>query len=198
MTIAEYSDDAFSGWSNHKTMYELNKHYGWSKFIIVVPSIAIREGVYKSFQTTQGHFAEKYGKKIRFFIYNFSQLTGIDRFAKGLQSEIAEAVADRPKAVTVELFKGKIIKDDHGNEQTIDMATAQAIQFDMIVNGYSETEGIKDFLPCRKWRDEGNFIERSSSFRRIYDKRIVFCLWIGYENLCESWSKIRFDWEAGR
>lgn len=64
-----------------KTMYELNKHYGWSKFIVVVPSIAIREGVYKSFQVTQEHFAEEYGKKIRFFIYNSSQLTEIDRFA---------------------------------------------------------------------------------------------------------------------
>ena len=63
------------------TMYELNKHYGWSKFIVVVPSIAIREGVYKSFQVTQDHFAEEYGKKIRFFIYNSAQLTEIDRFA---------------------------------------------------------------------------------------------------------------------
>ena len=64
-----------------KTMYELNRAYGWSKFIIVVPSIAIREGVYKSFEMTQEHFAEEYGKKIRFFIYNSAQLTEIDRFA---------------------------------------------------------------------------------------------------------------------
>lgn len=64
-----------------KTMYELNRAYGWSKFIVVVPSIAIREGVYKSFQMTQEHFAEEYGKKIRFFIYNSAQLTEIDRFA---------------------------------------------------------------------------------------------------------------------
>lgn len=64
-----------------KTMYELNKRYGWSKFIIVVPSVAIREGVYKSFQMTEEHFAEDYGKKIRFFIYNSAQLTEIDRFA---------------------------------------------------------------------------------------------------------------------
>ncbi|NLV84077.1 MAG: DEAD/DEAH box helicase family protein, partial [Spirochaetales bacterium] len=64
-----------------KTMYELNKRYGWSKFIIVVPSVAIREGVYKSFQMTEEHFAEDYGKKIRYFIYNSSQLTEIDRFA---------------------------------------------------------------------------------------------------------------------
>ena len=64
-----------------KTMYELNKRYGWSKFIVVVPSVAIREGVYKSFQITEDHFVEEYGKKIRYFIYNSSQLTEIDRFA---------------------------------------------------------------------------------------------------------------------
>lgn len=64
-----------------KTIYELNKLYGWSKFIIVVPSIAIREGVYKSFEVTQDHFAEEYGKKIHFFIYNSSQLAEINQFA---------------------------------------------------------------------------------------------------------------------
>lgn len=64
-----------------KTMYELNRAYGWCKFIVVVPSIAIREGVYKSFQVTQEHFAEEYGKKVRFFIYNSAQLNEIDRFA---------------------------------------------------------------------------------------------------------------------
>lgn len=64
-----------------KTMYELNKRYGWRKFIVVVPSVAIREGVYKSFQMTEEHFAEDYGKKIRYFIYNSTQLTEIDRFA---------------------------------------------------------------------------------------------------------------------
>jgi type III restriction enzyme len=46
-----------------KTMYELNKRYGWSKFIIVVPSVAIREGVYKFFQITEEHFAEEYGRR---------------------------------------------------------------------------------------------------------------------------------------
>ena len=64
-----------------KTMYELNKHYGWSKFVVVVPSIAIREGVYKSFQVTQEHFAEEYGKQIRFFIYSSKNLEEIATFA---------------------------------------------------------------------------------------------------------------------
>ena len=64
-----------------KTMYELNARYGWSKFIIVVPSVAIREGVYSSLQSTQKHFAEEYGKKIRFFIYSSDRLAEVDRFA---------------------------------------------------------------------------------------------------------------------
>ena len=64
-----------------KTMYELNKRYGWSKFIVVVPSVAIREGVNKAFEITQEHFTEEYNKKIRFFIYNSAQLAEIDRFA---------------------------------------------------------------------------------------------------------------------
>ena len=53
-----------------KTMFELNKHYGWNKFIVVVPSIAIREGVWKSFSSMEEHFMEHYGKKARFFIYD--------------------------------------------------------------------------------------------------------------------------------
>ena len=64
-----------------KTMYELNKRYGWCKFIIVVPSIAIREGVQKSFETMQEHFAIEYGKRIQFFVYNSKQLSKIDSFA---------------------------------------------------------------------------------------------------------------------
>ena len=64
-----------------KTMYELNKHYGWSKFIIVVPSIAIREGVYKSLEIMSDHFADEYQKRIRYFIYKSEQLHKIDAFA---------------------------------------------------------------------------------------------------------------------
>lgn len=64
-----------------KTMYELNQKYGWSKFIVVVPSIAIREGVKKSFEVTQDHFMEQYHKKIRFFVYNSSNLNQLDSFS---------------------------------------------------------------------------------------------------------------------
>lgn len=64
-----------------KTMYELNKKYGWSKFIIVVPSVAIREGVKKSLEMTEDHFMEQYNKKIRYFIYDSSNLHQLDSFS---------------------------------------------------------------------------------------------------------------------
>lgn len=65
-----------------KTMFELNKQYGWSKFIIVVPSIAIREGVAKSFRMLEDHFMEYYGKKARWFVYNSSNLNQLDQFSQ--------------------------------------------------------------------------------------------------------------------
>lgn len=64
-----------------KTMFELHKRYGWSKFIVVVPSIAIREGVKKSFEMTQDHFMDTYGEKARFFIYDSKRLTDLDTFS---------------------------------------------------------------------------------------------------------------------
>lgn len=64
-----------------KTIFEMNKRYGWSKFIIVVPSIAIREGAKKSFEITADHFLEMYGKRARFFIYNSKQLHNLESFS---------------------------------------------------------------------------------------------------------------------
>lgn len=64
-----------------KTMYELNRVYGWTKFIVVVPSVAIREGVKKSFEMTEEHFQEIYGKKIRYFVYDSKNLQLIDSYS---------------------------------------------------------------------------------------------------------------------
>lgn len=74
-----------------RTIFELNKQYGWSKFIIMVPSIAIREWVYKSLKITASHFQDIYGKKIRFFIYdtkNSSNLSNIKNFAESSNIEV--------------------------------------------------------------------------------------------------------------
>ena len=65
-----------------KTMFELNKRYGWNKFIVVVPSIAIREGVKKSFSMLEDHFMEAYGKKARYFVYSSGNLTQLDSYSQ--------------------------------------------------------------------------------------------------------------------
>lgn len=64
-----------------KTIFEMNKRYGWCKFIIIVPSIAIREGVYKTLQITAEHFSETYSKKARFFIYNSQRPNELESFS---------------------------------------------------------------------------------------------------------------------
>ena len=74
-----------------KSMFELNRLYGWSKFIIIVPSIAIREGVLKSLEITADHFQEIYGQKLRFFAYdtkNKSNLVNIKKFAQSGEIEV--------------------------------------------------------------------------------------------------------------
>ncbi len=71
-----------------KTMFELNKRYGWTKFIVVVPSIAIREGVYKSFTMLEDHFMEQYGKKARYFIYNSNSLSDLDDFSSSASIQV--------------------------------------------------------------------------------------------------------------
>ena len=64
-----------------ETIFELNRRYGWSKFIIMVPSVAIREGVAKSLEITERHFFERFGKKIWWFVYNSNRLNDLDTFA---------------------------------------------------------------------------------------------------------------------
>ena len=119
-----------------KTMFELNKKYGWSKFIVVVPSIAIREGVKKSFEITADHFMEYYGKKARFFIYNSSNLNQLDNFSSssGINVMIINTqafAASMNEAKNVEGRKGdaaaRIIyskRDEFGSRRPIDVIAA--------------------------------------------------------------------------
>jgi len=64
-----------------RTCFELNRQYGWNKFIIVVPSVAIREGVYQSIELTREHFKEEYAKQVKSFIYNSKDLTNLESFS---------------------------------------------------------------------------------------------------------------------
>lgn len=139
-----------------KTMYELNRAYGWSKFIVVVPSIAIREGVYKSFQVTQEHFAEEYGKKIRFFIYNSAQLTEIDHFAsdKSINVMIINSQAFNAKGKDARRIYMKL--DDFRSRRPIDIIAKTnpilIIDEPQSVEGKQTKENLKQFNPLMTLR----------------------------------------------
>lgn len=134
-----------------KTMFELNKHYGWSKFIVVVPSVAIREGVYKSFEMTQEHFAEEYGKKIRFFIYNSAQLTEIDRFASdnSINVMIINSQAFNAKGKDARRIYMKL--DEFRSRRPIDIIAKTnpilIIDEPQSVEGKQTKERLKEFQP---------------------------------------------------
>ena len=167
-----------------KTMYELNKHYGWSKFIIVVPSIAIREGVYKSFEVTQEHFAEEYGKKIRFFIYNSTQLTEIDRFASdsSINVMIINSQAFNARGKDARRIYMKL--DEFRSRRPIDIIAKTnpilIIDEPQSVEGKQTKERLKEFNPLMTLRysathkDDSiyNMIYRLDAME-AYNKRLV-------------------------
>ena len=167
-----------------KTMYELNKHYGWSKFIVVVPSIAIREGVYKSFQVTQEHFAEEYGKKIRFFIYNSSQLTEIDRFASdsSINVMIINSQAFNAKGKDARRIYMKL--DEFRSRRPIDIIAKTnpilIIDEPQSVEGAQTKERLKEFCPLLTLRYSAthkadsiyNMVYRLDAME-AYNKRLV-------------------------
>ena len=113
-----------------KTMFELNKRYGWTKFIVVVPSIAIREGVKKSFDITQDHFMELYGKKARYFVYKSDNLNQIDTYS---QSADISVMIINTQAFNTSMKEGaknkyaRIIydpRDEFGSRKPIDVIAA--------------------------------------------------------------------------
>ncbi len=167
-----------------KTMYELNKHYGWSKFIVVVPSIAIREGVYKSFQVTQEHFAEEYGKKVRFFIYNSAQLTEIDRFASdnSICAMIINSQAFNARGKDARRISMKL--DEFRSRRPIDIIAKTnpilIIDEPQSVEGKQTKENLKQFNPLLTLRYSAthksdsiyNMVYRLDAME-AYNKRLV-------------------------
>lgn len=167
-----------------KTMYELNKRYGWSKYIVVVPSVAIREGVYKTFQVTQEHFAEEYGKKIRFFIYNSKQLTEIDRFASdsSINVMIINSQAFNAKGKDARRISMKL--DEFRSRRPIDIIARTnpivIIDEPQSVEGKQTKERLKEFNPLMTLRYSAthksdsiyNMVYRLDAME-AYNKRLV-------------------------
>ena len=134
-----------------KTMFELNKQYGWSKFIVVVPSIAIREGVQKSFQMMQDHFMEQYGKKARFFVYNSKNLTDIDNFSSSADLSVMIINVQAFNARGKDARRIRMELDEFGSRKPIDVIQANRpiviLDEPQKMGGEKTQESLKEFNP---------------------------------------------------
>lgn len=134
-----------------KTMFELNRQYGWSKFIVVVPSIAIREGVQKSFQMMQDHFMEQYGKKARFFVYNSKNLTDIDNFSSSADLSVMIINVQAFNARGKDARRIRMELDEFGSRKPIDVIQANRpiviLDEPQKMGGEKTQESLKEFNP---------------------------------------------------
>lgn len=134
-----------------KTMFEAQKRYGWSKFIVVVPSIAIREGVLKSFQITAEHFMEEYRKKARFFIYNSKQLHQLESFSSdgGINVMVINVQAFNSRGQDARRIYEEL--DDFQSRKPIDVIAANRpiliLDEPQKMEGAATTESLKRFKP---------------------------------------------------
>ena len=140
-----------------KTMFELNKKYGWSKFIVVVPSIAIREGVIKTFEITEQHFHEYYGKKARPFPYNSKKLQDIEAFSSNIDINVMiinmQAFNSFDENNKRDKAARKIydVRDDFGSRRPIDVIKANRpiliLDEPQKMTGAKTQQALKNFNP---------------------------------------------------
>ena len=134
-----------------KTMFELNKLYGWSKFIVVVPSIAIREGVQKSFEMMQDHFMEQYGEKVRSFVYNSKNLTDIDSFSSSADLSVMIINVQAFNARGKDARRIRMELDEFGSRKPIDVIQANRpiviLDEPQKMGGDKTQESLKEFNP---------------------------------------------------
>ncbi|MBD1263167.1 DEAD/DEAH box helicase family protein [Maribacter polysiphoniae] len=165
-----------------RTMYELHKKYGWSKFIVIVPSIAIREGAYKSFQVTQDHFQELYGHKINPFIYNSGRPQDIENFASDsrisvmiINTQAFNARGKDARRIYQEL-------DQFGTRRPIEIIAQTnpilIIDEPQSVDGVRTLESMQDFNPLFTMRYSATHkVEYNKVYRLdaldAYNKRLV-------------------------
>lgn len=140
-----------------KTMFELNKCYGWNKFIVVVPSIAIREGINKSFQMLEDHFMEQYGKKAHFFVYSSGDLHQIDSYSSSASINVMIINAQAFNTSLKEGANNKesriiySVRDDFGSRRPIDVIAANRpiiiMDEPQKMEGKATQNALKNFKP---------------------------------------------------
>jgi type III restriction enzyme len=165
-----------------RTMYELQKHYGWSKFIVIVPSIAIREGVYKSFEVTQDHFQELYGHRISPFIYNSGRPQDIENFASDNRISVMIINTQAFNASGADARRIYMELDQFGTRRPIDIIAQTnpilIIDEPQSVEGEKTLKSMQDFKPLFTLRYSATHkVEYNKVYRLdaldAYNKRLV-------------------------
>ena len=165
-----------------KSVFELNKRYGWSKFIIVVPSIAIREGVYKSLEITAEHFLEDYSKKIRFFIYNSKQLHNLEGFSSDAGINVMVINVQAFNATGKDNRRIYLELDDFQSRKPIDVIAANRpiliLDEPQKMEGDKTLESFKNFKPLMILRYSATHKTEHNKIHRLdaldaYNQKLV-------------------------
>ena len=165
-----------------RTMYELHAKYGWSKFIIIVPSIAIREGVYKTFEVTQDHFQEIYKHKINPFIYNSGRPQDIESFAADSRISVMIINTQAFNASGKDARRIYMEIDSFQSRRPIDIIAQTnpilIIDEPQSVDGEKTLESMRDFNPLLTLRYSATHkVEYNKVFRLdaldAYNKKLV-------------------------
>jgi len=165
-----------------RTMFELYKKYGWSKYIVVVPSIAIREGVLKTFQITEDHFMAEYGCKARYFVYNSKQLHQIETFARdaGINVMIINMQAFNARGKDARRIRMEL--DDFNSRVPLEVLSSTnpilIIDEPQSVEGRETKEALKEFNPLFVLRYSATHKEEFNKVYRLdaldaYNKKLV-------------------------
>jgi type III restriction enzyme len=122
-----------------RTIFELNRHYGFTKFVIVVPSVAIKEGVHATLRNTEGHFRDLYSQNARHFVYDAGNLGELRNFAASSGLQIMLVTVGSINKHTNVLYQGR---EDVGDERPIDLI--RAVNPILIVDEPQSVDGGED------------------------------------------------------
>lgn len=165
-----------------KTTFELHRRYGWSKFIVVVPSIAIREGVFQSLNDTAEHFLEQYGKRVRAFIYNSKELHNLESFSSdaGINVMVINAQAFNARGKDARRIYEEL--DDFQSRKPIDVIAANRpiliLDEPQKLKGVQTTEAMKEFKPLFILRYSATHAQAHNKIYRLdaldaYNQKLV-------------------------
>ena len=157
-----------------RTIHELRLRYGLTKFIVLVPSVAIREGVLKTIEQTRAHFGELYGNEFEYFVYDSSRLSRVREFAQSIYPQVM--------IMTIQSFNSdntimRQSPDRFNGESPLSLvaATRPIVIMDEPQNMESDlaVASIADLMPLCKLRYSATHKEKHNLMYQAVNNRII-------------------------